>query len=94
MQYNYGFSHPFMQSPVWMALFVVFIIWSIFWKGLALWHAAKRGQKVWFMVLLILNTASILPLIYLFGVVKVAADDLFGEKKAVVSPRKTKKAKK
>jgi hypothetical protein len=35
-------------------------------KGLALWLAAKKDQKVWFVVLLILNTVGILPAIYLF----------------------------
>ncbi|MDE2025797.1 MAG: hypothetical protein KGJ07_04850 [Patescibacteria group bacterium] len=46
-------------------LYVLFI-WSLIWKGLALWHAAKLGQKNWFVVMLVLNTVGILELIYLF----------------------------
>jgi hypothetical protein len=42
------------------------IIWEIFWKGWALWRAAKNESKVWFAVLLILNTAGILEILYIF----------------------------
>ena len=38
-------------------------------KGYALWHAAKRDEKWWFIILLVLNTLGILELIYLFFVV-------------------------
>ena len=40
--------------------------WSLFWKGLALWHAAKLGHKKWFVVILILNTVGILDILYLY----------------------------
>lgn len=46
--------------------FLLLAIWSIIWKGLALWRAAGRGEKKWFVFLLILNTAGILEIIYLF----------------------------
>jgi len=46
--------------------FFLLIIWSLFWKGLALWKAAREGSKVWFMVLFILNTAGILDILYLY----------------------------
>lgn len=41
------------------------VVWSLFWKGLALWRAARNGQKGWFVVLLIVNTAGILEIVYL-----------------------------
>ena len=41
------------------------IIWSTFWKGLALYRAARNGQKGWFVVLLVVNTVGILEIIYL-----------------------------
>jgi len=41
-------------------------IWSLIWKGLALWRAAKQSQRNWFIVLLVLNTIGILEIIYLF----------------------------
>ncbi|MCR4312203.1 MAG: DUF5652 family protein [Candidatus Uhrbacteria bacterium] len=54
-----------------------FAFWSIFWKGLALWHSAQRKQPWWFIVLLIVNTAGILDIIYLFAVAKIKSDKLF-----------------
>jgi methionyl-tRNA synthetase len=44
----------------------LFIIWSYMWKGIALWRAAKHGQRNWFIVMLVLPTLGILELIYLF----------------------------
>jgi hypothetical protein len=57
--------------------FVLFVIWNLFWKGLALWHSAKRQQGWWFVALLILNTAGILEIIYLFAIAKVKSQELF-----------------
>lgn len=64
-----------------LAFFAPFIIiallWSIVWKGLALWHAARRGQYWWFAILLVVNTVGILEIIYLFFVAKLKFADLF-----------------
>lgn len=46
-------------------LFIMFI-WSIAWKGLALWRAAKQEQRNWFIAMLVLNTVGILEIVYLF----------------------------
>jgi len=46
------------------------VLWSLFWKGWALWLAARRGEKVWFIVFLIVNTLGILEIIYIFFVAK------------------------
>lgn len=47
---------------------IIFLIaaWTIPWKGVALWMAAQRRQKIWFIVILILNTLAILEIIYIF----------------------------
>jgi len=45
-------------------------LWSLVWKGIALWYAARRGEKGWFTWLLVLNTAGILEIIYIFAVAK------------------------
>jgi len=47
-------------------LVFAFVIWSLIWKGLALWKSAELRQKYWFIVLLVLNTAGILEIIYIF----------------------------
>ncbi len=46
------------------------LIWSLFWKGCALWIASKNNQKVWFLVLLVVNTVGILEIVYIFYVTK------------------------
>lgn len=43
-------------------------VWSIFWGGLALWYAARREEKWWFLVFLFVHTAGILEIIYLLFV--------------------------
>lgn len=64
---------PFMFMPV----ILIAALWSIFWKGTALWNAARKGNKIWFIVLLFVNTLGILEVIYLFGVAKIKSDKLF-----------------
>jgi methionyl-tRNA synthetase len=51
-------------------LFVILLIWSIIWKGLALWKSAQLSQKKWFVILLLLNTVGILEIVYLYFVAK------------------------
>lgn len=50
--------------PMWLLL--IAIVWSLIWKGLALWKSARRNQPVWFVVLLIVNTLGILEILYIF----------------------------
>ncbi len=50
--------------------FVIVMLWVLPWKIYAVWTAAKRGEKKWFIVLLLVNTLSILDIIYIFGVAK------------------------
>lgn len=45
---------------------VLLALWSIPWKGWALWKAAKNDDKAWFIVLLIVNTLAILEIFYIF----------------------------
>jgi len=54
-----------------MALIMLMIlgsVWSIVWKGIALWQAARRDQLGWYVALLIINTLGILEIIYIFAV--------------------------
>ena len=46
-------------------LISILVIWTLIWKGFALWHSARRKHITWFIIMLILNTAGILPIIYL-----------------------------
>ncbi|MGC9599639.1 MAG: DUF5652 family protein [Minisyncoccia bacterium] len=47
-------------------ILILLIIWSLIWKGLALWKSAREGSKVWFVVFLVVNTIGILEILYLY----------------------------
>ena len=47
-------------------IFVILMLWALVWKGIALWKAARNADKVWFIVLLIVNTIGILEIIYIY----------------------------
>ena len=46
--------------------FILLIIWSVVWKGLALWKAAQKSDKWWFIAMLVINTAGILEILYIY----------------------------
>ncbi len=54
--------------PGW--LIAVVIAWSLIWKGIALWKAARLSHKKWFVVLLVVNTVGILEILYILFVAK------------------------
>lgn len=45
---------------------ILFIIWALPWKIVALWRAAKQSDKVWFIVLLLVNSLAILDILYIY----------------------------
>lgn len=45
---------------------ILFALWSLPWKGIALWRAVKKDDKRWFIVLLVINTLAILDVLYIF----------------------------
>ncbi len=51
-------------------LLVVFI-WTLVWKGLALWKCAKNNHKIWFIIILVVNTVGILEILYIFWLSKI-----------------------
>jgi hypothetical protein len=51
-------------------LIVAVLVWSLVWKGLALWKSAGLRQKYWFIAILVINTLGILEIIYLFFVAR------------------------
>lgn len=42
------------------------VLWTIPWKGIALWRAVKNDHKWWFIALLVINTLGILEILYIF----------------------------
>jgi len=74
----YGTEQNITSLPIWAMLGVITLaIWSMVWKCISLWHAARNNSRLWFIILLIFNTAGILDLIYIFGVAKIKTDKLF-----------------
>ena len=61
-------TNAWIYSSVGIVVLVLVMIWSMVWKGLALWRAARNGDNAWYIVMLILNTAGILEIIYYFAV--------------------------
>jgi len=51
------------NNPV---VLMLFLTWSIVWKGFGMWRAAQIKSKPWFIALLVVNTAGILDILYIF----------------------------
>ncbi|HAR99899.1 MAG: hypothetical protein US57_C0015G0023 [Candidatus Moranbacteria bacterium GW2011_GWC2_37_73] len=47
-------------------IIILILLWTLPWKGAALWRAARRGHIGWFLTLIILNTLGILDILYIF----------------------------
>ena len=55
-------------TPLWMTWIIpLIILWTLPWKGVALWRAAGNKHLWWFVALFLLNTLAILEIIYIFG---------------------------
>ncbi len=50
----------------WVWMIVIVGLWSLPWKGIALWKAANQNQKWWFVALLVINTVGLLEILYIF----------------------------
>lgn len=77
MNYGPGFGdHMFgLGLPAVGGLFLLVLAWSLLWKGLALWRASQRGEKIWFIAFLLINTAGILEIVYLFFITGAKLSD-------------------
>lgn len=63
---NYGAAMTLYMTPTEKIIVLILVIWSLVWKGLALWRAAHREEKKWFIAILILNTLGILEILYIY----------------------------
>jgi len=64
---------------------ILLSVWTLAWKGLALWKSARNKSPVWFLILLLVNTLGILEILYIF---------LFSRMHMVESPKQIKKKRK
>ncbi len=44
------------------------VLWSYLWKGIALWHAARRNQLGWYVVVLLAPLFGAVEMFYVFVV--------------------------
>lgn len=58
----------FLSLPNGKIALMLVMVWTVAWKGVALWKASRAGSKPWFIILLALNTLGILEIIYIFAV--------------------------
>lgn len=61
---------PQIPGPYLSIVYAILIVWSLAWKGLALYNSAQNQEKKWFVAILIANTVGILEIAYLFGFAK------------------------
>ena len=59
-----------------LVLIILLTLWVLPWKGVALWKAAQRGDKWWFVALLVINTLAILDILYIFFFSKKGQTDM------------------
>ena len=57
---------PAWAQEWWWTFIVIGLIWTIPWKAIALWRAARRGHTGWFVALLLMQTLGVLDILYLF----------------------------
>lgn len=63
-----GFNNYYGNSQMmsgWLRFLLPLVILNLILKGFALWKSARKGQSIWFVALLLVNSMGILPLIYI-----------------------------
>ncbi|MDQ5969327.1 MAG: hypothetical protein QG579_484 [Patescibacteria group bacterium] len=62
------------QAGMWVEaaswVIALLVVWTLVWKGVALWKAARLSSKKWFIILLLVNTLGILEIIYIYVISK------------------------
>lgn len=61
-----SFLNTNMDQTLLDILILLALLWTVPWKGFALWKAAKKNHVIWFIVLLIVNTLAVLEILYIF----------------------------
>ena len=71
--FSYHCGMELLLTPTMVWTMTLITLWSLPFKAVALWKAANRGEKIWFVVLLVVNTAAILEIFYLFFIIPRAS---------------------
>ena len=57
-------------AMIWSLLIPLALVWSMAWKGIALWKAGRNEDLAWFIILfimLVVPLLGILDIIYIFA---------------------------
>jgi hypothetical protein len=54
----------FIDENFWLLLLT--LLWTLPWKGVALWKAGQKKHLAWFIAILVLNTFAGLEILYIF----------------------------
>jgi len=67
---------PIFGISFWLIYIIAtLVVWEFVWKMIALWKAGRNNQLGWFICIAIINTAGILPIVYLITHKKKEAID-------------------
>jgi methionyl-tRNA synthetase len=67
----------------------ILFVWTLVWKGIALWKSARLGHKVWFIVFILpINTAGILEILYVYVFSRLSFNHLAAKPAPVKKRRK------
>jgi hypothetical protein len=61
------------SANVWLATMwgtlaiLLLVLWTLPWKAIALWRAARNRHLAWYICIFIFNTLAILEIVYIFG---------------------------
>lgn len=53
------------KDPLMTIGIALLVIWTLSWKGFAMWKAAKNNQPAWFIAIFLVNALGILEIVYL-----------------------------
>lgn len=53
---------------------LLLMLWTLPWKGVSMWRAARNGHKVWFVALLLINSLAVVDIIYIVWFSRKKAD--------------------
>jgi len=53
-------------SAIYLIMIILISVWDGVWKLIALWKAATKRSLAWFIILAVINSAGILPILYIF----------------------------
>jgi len=67
---------PHLLYKIPLSVVLLLTLWTLFWKGYAIWTAVKNNHRGWFVAILVLNTLGILDIIYLFWIAKKKWSDV------------------